>query len=112
MNSKRIEGIDNVLGHLLSPPKEVSVQQQSTRKEPLQVRRISLSSSQRDKSSNARLGRPLGKQVKRESPAEKVTVRISKALIDQYRDWSWEARCSLSGLVERAMIEHQRRSNR
>ena len=45
------------------------------------------------------------------SPKEKVTLRISTALIAEYRDWSWEARMQLSRLVERALL-HFREQHR
>ena len=59
----------------------------------------------------ARRGRPLSSNqqpTSRESKA-KVTVWINQALVDEYRDWSWEARCSLSTLMQRAMLDYQQR---
>ena len=55
----------------------------------------------------ARRGCPLGRRANEHSPREKVTLRIPGSLIAEYRDRSWIARCSLSGLVERAMIDYQ-----
>jgi hypothetical protein len=62
------------------------------------------------RSIQARRGRPLGtvhSPASRHEPKAKVTLWISQNLIDQYRDWSWEARCPLSALVERAMEKHR-----
>jgi hypothetical protein len=38
---------------------------------------------------------------------QKVTFRVSSDLIAEYRDWSWEARCQLSHLVERALADYR-----
>jgi len=57
----------------------------------------------------ARRGRPPGLQRPTVVPKEKVTFRISRDLIAAYRDWSWEARCQISELVERALA-HFRQS--
>ena len=60
----------------------------------------------------SRRGRPLGKVVSPGVPKEKVTLRLTTDLIATYRDWSWEARCQLSHLVERALADYWRsRSN-
>lgn len=59
----------------------------------------------------ARRGRPLG-SVQQSAPREpkaKVTVWIRQRLIDQYRDWSWDARCPLSTLMQQAMEDYQNR---
>ena len=37
---------------------------------------------------------------------QKVTLRVPSELIDEYRDWSWEARCQLSELVEQALLTY------
>ena len=41
------------------------------------------------------------------SPKEKVTVGISSTLIADYREWTWEARCQLRHLVERALADYR-----
>jgi hypothetical protein len=51
-----------------------------------------------------RRGRPPGPSAVAE-PKEKVTVWITSTLIAEYRDWTWEARCQLSHLVERALAD-------
>ena len=96
MTEKRLPGIDGILGNLISTPMgEAEARPKTTRK------------LKHEKSQRARLGRPPGKSNNVHSPREKVTFRISSDLIAEYRDRSWEARCSLSGLVERAMIEYR-----
>ncbi len=55
----------------------------------------------------ARLGRPPTTESQG-SMRQKVTFRIRPDLIDAYRDQSWEARGSLSRLVEKAMSEYRR----
>lgn len=38
---------------------------------------------------------------------EKVTLRLSKELMDEYREWSWQERCQLGELVERALVQYR-----
>ena len=40
---------------------------------------------------------------------EKVTLRLSSELMAVYRDWSWDERCQLSDLVERALVQFSKR---
>jgi uncharacterized protein (DUF4415 family) len=54
-----------------------------------------------------RRGRPPGNATA-SSPKEKVTVWITSTLIADYREWTWEARCQLSHLVERALADYRR----
>lgn len=58
-----------------------------------------------------RRGRPPGKAAMA-CLKEKVTVRITGTLIASYRDWTWETRCQLSHLVERALAEYHQRHRR
>ena len=64
-----------------------------------------------EKRIGARRGRPLGNLSASgsEEPKAKVTVWIAQALIDQYRDWSWEVRQPLSMLVQQAMEDYRNR---
>jgi uncharacterized protein (DUF4415 family) len=59
------------------------------------------------RTAGSRRGRPLGKAVSPGVPKEKVTLRLTTDLIATYRDWSWEARCQLSYLVEQALAEYR-----
>ena len=60
----------------------------------------------------ARVGRPPGVANGSRSQKEKATMHINAALLDFYRDWSWEARCNLGELIERAMVAYRARRNR
>jgi len=114
MNGKSLRGIDGVLGDLLSPPprnvdgaNETSQQTEPPFPSAPVSRRVTVSDSSCLR--GARRGRPLGRQRGVRCPREKVTLRISSTLASEYRDWSWEARCSLSALVEKALVEYSRR---
>lgn len=111
MTGKRLEGIDGVLGNLLSAPSRETgrfrnvAHHDDRPQEPTFTSRI----AKHGKPQGARLGRPLGKTGDVRSAKEKATLHISSSLLAEYRDRSWEARCSLSGLIERAMIEYRQR---
>jgi uncharacterized protein (DUF4415 family) len=130
MNSKRLAGIDDVLSHLISTPTEGSSKhststsgegesapskpgnrkQKDARTEKTSKKTHEIDNSQHIQ--NARLGRPPAAKSTPQAPKEKLTVRIPRDLAAEYRDWSWEGRCSLSSLVERAMLEYHKRSSR
>jgi hypothetical protein len=61
----------------------------------------------------ARLGQPPLSERQTTRPKQKVTLRVPSDLIEEYRDWSWEARCQLSELVSQALTiyhkSHRRR---
>ena len=59
----------------------------------------------------ARVGRPPQSSVAAEA-RQKVTVRLRPELIEGYRDWSWDARTSLSSLVEEALADYFARCGR
>ncbi len=90
-----MQGIEGVLQSLLAPP----------RVQPSHIE----DQSKHENPHGARLGRPPRKSSDARSTKEKVTLRIPGSLIAEYRDRSWEARCSLSGLVEKAMVEYRHR---
>ena len=100
-----MQGVNGVLQTLLTEPvasgsEDANNRQRSSRK------KAKTAASCRPET-KARLGRP--PQSSASSMArQKVTVRIRPDLIDAYRDQSWEARCSLSRLVEKAMSEYRR----
>lgn len=70
------------------------------------------SSSAKTEKIKARVGRPPGVANGSRAQKEKATMHINAALLDFYRDWSWEARCNLGELIERAMIAYKARRNR
>ena len=83
-------GIGGVLGGLISDDTQTPKASKTPRDGP-------------GKSNHARAGRPPGKVSAKTQPRGKLTVRIDAELVEQYRDWSWDARCNLGELVGRAM---------
>ena len=61
---------------------------------------------------HARRGRPPGSKTGEGVDKEKVTLRLSKELMDEYRDWSWDKRCQLGELVEEALSQYRSRRTR
>ena len=106
MAGKTLSGISGVLGELISP-----VQPPTELPQPSQLaierREAQSAGTPQPIPSRARLGRPPAKGTRYRGPKEKVTLRIPSNLIAEYRDWSWEARCQLSELVERALVNYQ-----
>jgi hypothetical protein len=106
---KTIGGISGVLGELISP--EPTATESTPKKRPSAASPEPEPTGTPDPTptrspQRARLGRPPGSGVRHARPKEKVTLRISSELIADYRDWSWDARCQLSELVERAMAQY------
>ena len=56
----------------------------------------------------ARRGRPPGRKAGEVGEKEKVTLRLSKELVEEYRDWSWDERCQFGELVERALSQYRK----
>jgi hypothetical protein len=108
MTRQRLPGIDGILDSLLSTdyaPTGPDPNNGSASPEHPRVSQPAESRSARWK--GARRGRPLGPHRCEASPKEKVTFRISCDLATEYRDWSWEARCQLSELVEQALVAYR-----
>jgi hypothetical protein len=120
---KPLKGVGGVLGNLISPEPEADATTEPPALtapalpaiEPVQAeeslrgetpRRTGLARPQ------ARRGRPPGKRVGEAVDKEKVTLRLSKELMDEYREWSWEDRCQLGELVERALSQYRRHRSR
>ena len=55
----------------------------------------------------ARVGRPPGIVNGSRQQKEKATMHVDEELLNFYRDWSWEARCNLGELIERAMLAYR-----
>ena len=111
MADRIINGITGVLGELISSAPSSgelpSCEQPSgANQKPKPVKSPEATSIP---SRRARLGRPLGVSNRGARPKEKVTLHVPSVLISEYRDWSWEARCSLSALVEKAMVDFFRK---
>jgi hypothetical protein len=113
MARKTISGISGVLEELISPTTASTTSATRDHRQPATFSRDTGSAGGPESSRNqgcrcARLGRPPGSQRLSSSPKQKVTLRVSSNLITDYRDWSWEARCQLSDLVEQALLAYQR----
>lgn len=113
MASKSFRGIDGVLNNLISSPLPTAVE--DSQDDPGLSKSSASSSSTRQLDSRrpsqlttARRGRPVGHATQVARHKQKATFRISVDLLADYRDWSWEARCSLSALVEQAMSHYRR----
>jgi hypothetical protein len=112
MTAPQVRGITGLLDGILSPARPVGPNCQKARQP-----KNTLLASQSPLPSDpplpvpVRRGRPPGKATAT-SPKEKVTVWISSSLIAEYRDWTWEARCQLSHLVERALAHHRESRSR
>jgi len=88
-------GIGGVLGGLISGDTSARKPSEAARHGPR-------------KGNHARPGRPPGKASAKSQPRLKLTVRIDADLVEEYRDWSWDARCNLGELVGVAMRRHLR----
>jgi len=99
--TKSLAGIKDVLSGYVTvqpqTPREVSPSE-SKKPQPKQTAAL-----------RTRLGRPPGKQPINRRPKEKATLRIDTELMADYRDWSWDERCQLGELVERALADYRRR---
>ena len=114
MKVKRIAGIDRVLDQVLSPPAHHhrTIAQDAAQATESPARTPSVRAAGEPPvfgRMEARRGRPVGRRISGPSSTEKVTLRISRHLVAEYRDWSWDARCDLSHLVERALDEYRDR---
>jgi uncharacterized protein (DUF4415 family) len=111
--SKQLAGIHGVLGNYVTPRAVEASPPVSARPSPPKAANSTDKSpkdSQRTRS--ARLGRPPGKPGKSARPKEKATLRIDAELMSDYRDWSWDERCQLGELVERALADYRQRHRR
>ncbi len=114
MAGKTIGGISGVLGELISsaPTSEESPPHKQSSAASREPEPAGSPEPTPPRPWHARLGRPPSKTTRHTNPKEKVTLRISSDLIAEYRDWSWEARCQLSELVERALDDYRRSRRR
>ncbi len=112
MKVKRISGIDRVLDQVLTPssshgPATTENAAQGTKPFP-PILPVSFAGERCVLGHiEARRGRPPKRPNRPAGQKEKVTFRISRHLIADYRDWSWEARCQLSELVEQALLKYR-----
>ena len=114
MKVKPVAGINRVLDQFLTPqPRVFDLEpQEPARSSPratTHFRTQTVPSSHPATRVQARRGRPIGRHTGTPFKTEKITLRISRHLAADYRDWSWDARCNLSHLVERALEDYQSR---
>ncbi len=108
MTAPRVRGITGLLDGILSPAQQpVPNGRNVSRPKDDCPTRESSSPSTPQFPVPVRRGRPPGKGAVT-SPKEKVTVWITSTLIADYREWTWQARCQLSHLVERALADYRR----
>ena len=109
MARKSVAGVSGVLGDLVSLPTSdadgQSLSGEVTTDHSDDAPRPGLQEIARK--SHARLGRPPGRLLRRSQPKEKLTIRIDAQLAALYRDWSWEQRCQLGELIERALRDYR-----
>ncbi|PHQ35120.1 hypothetical protein [Rhodopirellula bahusiensis] len=103
--SKPLPGIANVLGGYISTPSVAPAQEP-----PEKPKQESAGRAKKSRRQRARLGRPPGVNSTNRAPKEKATLRIDTELMAEYRDWSWDARCQLGELVERALVDYRKRN--
>jgi len=110
MAKKPVSGISGVLGELISPV-PTCAESPPEKRPPTASREPQPAASPKaptpPRPQRARLGRPPGNTTRQTGPKEKVTLRITSDLIAEYRDWSWEARCQISELVEKALAAYR-----
>jgi uncharacterized protein (DUF4415 family) len=110
MAKKPVSGVSGVLGELIS--KEPEGTEAEPKKQPHASRQKADATGTPSGPCRARLGRTPGNPSRNAGPKEKVTIRIPSDLIAEYRDWSWDARCQLSELVEQALSSYRKSRRR
>lgn len=108
MSAPQVRGVAGLLDGILSPARqeEACTHSDIQPKKKVLTNRTAMGPALPPVTS-VRRGRPPGNTA-RIAPKEKVTVWITSNLIAQYRDWTWEARCHVSHLVERALIAYHK----
>ena len=106
--TEQLAGIQGVLGTYLTRSEDSPrpVKEQPKRRTTTEAPPPTAKSRKRP---SARLGRPPGRGGARTGSKEKATLRIDAELMSDYREWSWDQRCQLGELVERALAEYRRR---
>lgn len=115
MAKTQVSGISGVLGELISPASTPAESPPKKQPPALQQKTGPTGAAHAPAAPHtqrARLGRPPGTSTRQTGPKEKVTLRIPCDLIAEYRDWSWEAKCQISELVERALASYRKSRRR
>ena len=109
MTRQPLPGIDGVLDNLLSTgPTHAGFHVKSDSQPMKDQITLGGTESTTGPRKGARRGRPMGAHRHQGVTKEKVTFRISCELVTAYRNWSWEARCPLSTLIEKALRAYHR----
>jgi uncharacterized protein (DUF4415 family) len=128
MAQKQLKGVGGVLGGLLSPAPPPATPDSASRpapeapadeaadaeavERPAPPAEIGKPRQNAPTRTQARRGRPPGRRAGEAADKEKVTLRLGKELMDEYREWSWEERCQLGELVERALSQYRKQRSR
>ena len=107
--SKKIVGIQGILGTYVTSQDNAQIVPEANQGTQPPDLGASRPKSQRVSHKRASLGRPPGKAEGTSPRREKTTLRIEAELMSNYRDWSWEERCQLGELVERALADYRHR---
>jgi uncharacterized protein (DUF4415 family) len=127
--AKQLKGVGGVLGGLLSPEPAATVMPEPPAKpaaaapateaadpaateQPITSEPKAKPRPPAQPKIQSRRGRPPGRRAGEAPEKEKVTLRLSKELMDEYRDWSWDEHCQLGELVERALSHYRGRRTR
>lgn len=102
--SKPLDGIQGILGSYVSTPAAPPIEHTKPAQKKLPAK------SNPATRNRSRLGRPPRKSSEPTAPKEKATLRIDTELMADYRDWSWDERCQLGELVEKALTDYRRRN--
>jgi hypothetical protein len=105
MNAGHIRGITGLLDGILSPQEPAADSHNANQPRKSTPAEQIGTTPVLPPATAVRRGRPPGNAAV-VAPKEKVTVRITSSLIAHYRDWTWEARCQMSHLVERALADY------
>ena len=129
MAAKPLKGVGGVLGGLISsepsapvtPEPSASPSPAELIAEPVEAASVEQSATPAVRAkprppaqpkTQARRGRPPGRKAGEVREKEKVTLRLSKELVEEYRDWSWDERCQFGELVERALSQYRKQRAR
>jgi hypothetical protein len=110
-----VSGLKGVLGDFLSPGRASKPKARqkpsapSASREGSQPARPELPKGE-NAAIPARTGRPPGKRPKNQRVRSKTSIWVTADVMSRYRDWSWEERCHLGELIERALVDYEKRN--
>lgn len=107
--TKSVAGIQGVLGNYITRADAPQLDQPNRKQSDESIANPPARKRKSRHRSATRLGRPPGRPGTKTKSKDKVTLRIDAAIMSDYREWSWEERCQLGELVERALVEYRRR---